>query len=437
LSGIFINCSCGSSRTLGGAFNKGSLNSIKKCGGYRPWLGEVDQKTKACGNELHVAQRGASNVYFPEIRSSIYIPQSDKSVNRKIVEILDRHWERLTRNRVNGELNKDLFEIVAEDFQVDSEELLHAANQRLEKVLDSSIDTSDDDSEEMYRRVEYDAILKELGGENQDFYVTKKNITEYSTEIQRYFKCIGLLHKLRETRALVGFTRWKSEDGKTLSEKRSELSLGGLDWLPAIIIRGEGIFFELDSESLEQWLTGNSAVNRRIDLLLRNLRNVRQERGLSEQTINPKFILLHTLAHLLINQLSFESGYGSSSLRERIYCDHEYHDMKMNGILIYTASGDSEGSLGGLVRQGLPRNLEDIITNAINSARWCSSDPVCMESKGQGPDSCNLAACHSCTLLPETSCEMGNRMLDRALITGTHDEPEIGFFSGYDQMIFL
>jgi hypothetical protein len=124
----------------------------------------------------------------------------------------------------------------------------------------------------------------------------------------------------------------------------------------------------------------------------------------------------------------------NTNLRERIYC-HVDTDLPMNGILIYTASGDSEGSLGGLVRQGNPGNLENIVTAALYSAQWCSSDPVCMESRGQGPDSCNLAACHSCCLLPETSCERGNRLLDRALIVGTLDTAEVGYFEGFEMVL--
>jgi hypothetical protein len=139
-------------------------------------------------------------------------------------------------------------------------------------------------------------------------------------------------------------------------------------------------------------------------------------------------VLLHTLAHLLINQLSFDCGYGSASLRERIYCDAEHPERPMNGLLIYTASGDSEGTMGGLVRQGQPGRLENALTRALRQATWCSSDPICTESTGQGPDSCNLAACHSCALLPETSCEEGNRLLDRALVVGTAEQPALGLF---------
>lgn len=139
--------------------------------------------------------------------------------------------------------------------------------------------------------------------------------------------------------------------------------------------------------------------------------------------------MIHTFAHLLMNQLSFECGYGSSSIRERLYCERCGESLQMKGVLIYTASGDAEGSLGGLVRQGEPGRLEDTIVSAIENARWCSSDPICIQSEGQGPDSCNLAACHNCALLPETCCEMGNRLLDRGLVVGTLDNAEIGFFN--------
>jgi len=98
-------------------------------------------------------------------------------------------------------------------------------------------------------------------------------------------------------------------------------------------------------------------------------------------------------------------------------------------FLIYTASGDSEGSLGGLVRQGKQGNLETIVYNAIENARWCSSDPICIDSHGQGPNSCNLAACHNCSLLPETCCEESNMLLDRAMLIGELDNPSIGYFN--------
>ena len=141
--------------------------------------------------------------------------------------------------------------------------------------------------------------------------------------------------------------------------------------------------------------------------------------------------MIHTFAHLMINQLCFECGYTSASLRERLFVSEDKETL-MTGLLIYTASGDTEGSMGGLVNSGRPGYLDNIIYRSLNNARWCSADPVCMDiggKSGQGPDSLNLAACHNCTLIPETSCEEFNLFLDRGLIIGTIENPELGFFS--------
>jgi hypothetical protein len=131
-----------------------------------------------------------------------------------------------------------------------------------------------------------------------------------------------------------------------------------------------------------------------------------------------------------MNRLTFECGYSSAALRERIYVSDDQNGP-MAAILIYTAAGDAEGTMGGLVRMAKPGYLEPVIRRAVESARWCSADPVCMEmgtSGGQGPDSCNLAACHNCALVPETACEEFNRFLDRALVTGMLSDPKLGFF---------
>ena len=430
LSGIVISCSCGCTRSMATAFNPDSLGGIRYCGGHRPWLGEVEDESTPCGHQLRVVQRGASNVYFPEVRSSIYLPQWEKTLDRRLVDILEKHWTYLTGGLVNGKLDSNRFEAIAELYKIDTEKLLNATAKRLEDSYSDILQQTD--SEELYRKSEYDAILSGLGGDNQDFFVTNKNVKQYGSAINN-FRSISLIHKLRETRALVGFSRLLPEDGRSLQDKKSDLALSSsIDWLPAIVVRGEGIFFEFDYNKLKQWAQRKDVVDR-ASVLIENFNRARRNRGQSERALNPHFILLHTFAHVLINQLSFECGYGSSAIRERIYCNTEDPDLSMNGILVYTASGDSEGSLGGLVRQGNPGNLESIVVSSLHSAQWCSSDPVCMQSRGQGPDSCNLAACHSCALLPETCCEEGNRLLDRALIVGTLERPEIGYFAGFDE----
>ena len=108
---------------MSGAFNEGAMNGIKVCSGFRPWLGETDDRAVPCGHELRIVQRGASNVYFPHIRSSTYLPKWGTSTKRKVVEILDRNRGRLTSSRANGELSRERFEVIAGMYNVDVEEL--------------------------------------------------------------------------------------------------------------------------------------------------------------------------------------------------------------------------------------------------------------------------------------------------------------------------
>ena len=99
---------------------------------------------------------------------------------------------------------------------------------------------------------------------------------------------------------------------------------------------------------------------------------------------HPRFLFLHSFAHALIKELTFTCGYGSSSLRERLYVDLSLN-VPMAGVLVYTASGDADGTLGGLVAQGAPGRLPRLIAEALRRATWCSNDPVCMEKARDDP----------------------------------------------------
>jgi hypothetical protein len=146
----------------------------------------------------------------------------------------------------------------------------------------------------------------------------------------------------------------------------------------------------------------------------------------------PRFVALHTLAHLLVRRLAFASGYSSASLQERIYANSDRAD-KTAGVLIYTAAGDAQGTLGGLVRLGDPSYLLPLLVAALDDADVCSNDPVCIERDRQGSSQLNLSACHGCALISETSCETGNRLLDRQLVLGGSEVP--GLLEGVLQAV--
>ena len=436
LTGITVQCSCDQRRTLGDVFrfdekDGGPLSKIGcQCKGMRPWLGDMESGSETCGQHLRVLQRGASNVYFPHVVSSLYLPLWAERVDRDIITILEEPhiWSRITSSTIAGQMHEERCRWIAEDFGVDPDKFVAAARRKLEgKPLGSANGGPAD--EEDFRRSEYQALCDGRGGEKTELYVETASVSPYDADVGRLFSRIQLVHKLRETRALAGFTRILPPDGSLASDRLQDLNLdSNIDWLPAIKVYGEGIFLEMDSHAIDIWLKRRQSIASRIGPLTAHYNAARTLRGQPQRNVTAKFVLLHTLAHVLINQLSFDCGYGSASLRERLYCDFTDPARPMHAILIYTASGDSEGTMGGLVRQGQQGRLETTLHWGLRHAAWCSSDPVCMESAGQGADNANLAACHGCCLLPETSCEEGNRLLDRALLVGTPEQPNLGFF---------
>ena len=374
---------------------------------------------------MRVVLSGATNVWFADTRSSIYIPVDNVETSRKIIQILDRHYDVLYSSRVNGEWNKDIIKHIATISNVNFEDLYAAIIEREQNSVDI-LGVNEEISEDEYRLAEYNVLRKDSGSDKQDFFSRSLPISNYNPIISNFFKSISLVYKLRETRAIVGFSR-VTPSNLPLNESKKTLWRKEQDWLPAIQVNGEGIFFEFNKEALEEWANSPEVMER-----IRPLQESYKDSffgGNADGKLRPEFVLIHTFAHLIINQVSFECGYGSSSIRERIYCEKTSDKYGMTGVLIYTASGDSEGSLGGLVRQGEPGKLEDIIINAIKNAAWCSADPVCIQSLGQGPESLNLAACHNCALLPETCCECGNRLLDRGLVVGDLIKKNTGFLA--------
>ena len=437
LSGIKVECNCGKTEAMTGSFNfdletGGALHSIGyDCSGSMPWIGRNDGRPGACGEHLRVVQRGASNVYFPLTVSSIHLPLWGENASQTINKILDnpRVWDMLVAGLEEGKyIQAARCEAVAAIYQIDAQELRETAQRKFDNT--ATLESSRLRSEEEFRRQEYEALRAGRGGETTDLMVEICDPVSYGPELAGVFDSICLVRKLRETRVLVGFSRLVPVEDPASPDLLPIAEDDTLSWLPATVVYGEGIFLELSAQGLDTW-SRRPLVSSRVSMLKEHYNRRRVERGLGEAEITAKYVLLHTFAHTLIDQLSFDCGYGSASLRERIYCDRDNPDRPMQGLLIYTASGNSEGTLGGLVRQGESDRLSAIVERAIRRAQWCSSDPVCIESAGQGTDNANLAACHGCVLLPETSCETGNRLLDRGLLVGTPGTSEMGFFAGF------
>lgn len=449
LSGQVVKCGCGAQRSLsqittaypgGSTYLSKNLNADKSitflCQGKRPWLGT--EEGEYCPGHLRGSLRSASNVYYAQVRSSIYLPRGTADVPSGLVTLLEQPPLATLIKLLSGTGTAVTPDVLRNQYP----DLVRPySGEQLEEALrivqggspDTGTETmvAGDDWETAYRRAEFNVLRTPR--DEEMLRIKEVERSAYERDIIRYFPRIMLISKLRETRALAGFTRIYPQNSQTLEELRARMwrvePTGKESWLPACIVFGEGIFLELDESLLQEWERRDGVI-RRVQPLAANYRRLQAERRLQDRSVEPRYVLLHTMAHLLINRLTFECGYSSASLKERIYmsCNPE---APMAGLLIYTAAGDSEGTMGGLVRMGKAGYLEPLIRRSLEGALWCSADPVCMEmgaSGGQGPDSCNLAACHNCALVPETACEDFNRFLDRALVIGDVKNRDLGFF---------
>ncbi|GAB3000800.1 DUF1998 domain-containing protein [Psychrosphaera aestuarii] len=409
------NPGCGASNSLADIMNEKALPI--PCSDRQPWEFKEGHE-RSCDEPLHVLQRGASNLYFPVIRSALDIPITVSSTGNPIINIIgetDDYFD-LKRALENGKekVARSYAEELAEEFDFSVEEIINAVSNNGEASREFKIPKDED-----LRLAEWEILSK---GDPRSLQTTTFKARKAKWEGEKTFGCenlikqVVLLDKLREVRAFCGFERISpSDDIIPMKDTRTKYS-----WLPACEVYGEGIFIEFNANALNEWENLESS------FITPRLHEVERRCGEMKSTFlpfpSPKFIMLHTFAHLLIRQLSFESGYSSGSIRERIYSSEG-----QAGILIYTADGDSEGSLGGLVQQGEANRLFPAIIAALETANWCSNDPVCSELDSQGVMGLNKAACHSCTLISETSCEHNNLLLDRKLLIGENGEH--GLFS--------
>jgi hypothetical protein len=446
LAGQKVKVDGGPERTLAGITNASgmdtelsrTLDSSKTpylCPGLCPWLGM--EEGEGCGRPLRGTLRSAANVYFAQIHNSIYLPRSDDTTVAEAISLMEQPPVSTFMGILTGagvtpaaaQLRKQFADLVSafSDHQLDLAIGTVCGGSGAQPQRQRAVG---DDLETGFRRQEYDTLI--ASADFDQLVLNPADPKRYAASFSRYFANVTLVHKLRETRALTGFTRVFADTDRDLADLQGMLHHTELPdkWLPAYMVFGEGVFLTLDEQRLQQW-EALPAIQQRVQPLAARYHALRQARHLRDRRLGPRYVLLHTLAHLLINRLTFECGYSTAALRERLYVS-ENRTAPMAGLLIYTAAGDSEGTLGGLVRMGKPGRLEPLLSRALTAAQWCSADPVCMEmgqSGGQGPDSLNLAACHGCCLIPETACEEFNRLLDRGLIIGPFDNPALGFFN--------
>jgi len=420
LGSLFVRCDvCGSQRSLEKIVSKDEVkNLLKKCTGRHPWIfGTVDN----CGEVPQVLQRGATNLHYPITVSALDIPETDagNAFQEYVQQVTDHsRYARLKGLKKNTEgSNAEYLEIVADAIARDVGCAIQVVLDIADADLKGTLEEGDQEGQQaldqaMLLSEEWNTITNALaqGGMTGPYFraLAEPLDPDAPKWASRAVSGILLIERLREVRAYLGFQRVKPGD----TDKTIPPDVGGpQNWVPAIEVFGEGIVLAFDFSALKSWRA--SLPTREAEELARLEAKRIDENFWFLPPVDPIFIALHSLSHLLLRRITFECGYSSSSLRERLYVDTRQEHA---GIMIYTADGDSEGSLGGLVRQGRQDRLAQSLYEAVEHGRWCSADPVCSETAGQGLGGFNRASCHACLLVSETSCTSLNTLLDRRLL---------------------
>jgi hypothetical protein len=422
ITDLWVKCrKHGPPKNLGQAFGTRNRAKLGPCDGNRPWFGDRDPHR--CEQELRVLLRGASNAYFPIVESAISIPPWSDPLQVAIGQFADDLAKVDTFAKLELLLGIVNWPELTTDF---SPEQIWDGLERRRKGVEDLPDL---------RAEEWKAFQVEPTNFNAKAEFQSRTLPVPQEAAEAVGRVVAL-ERMREVRALRGFTRIDPiPDVGDLGEvEQVQARLVGVKrtlgrWLPGVELRGEGVLLQLREDQVSRWEASAAAKNLDESHRAGQIAWFESRGVLPPEELKPaRLILLHTLAHVLIRQLALDCGYSSASLRERLYSSTQSPE-EMAGILVYTATPDSEGSLGGLVEMAKPDKLGPVFKRALESSRLCANDPLCADREGvMHGSSLNGAACHACLLVSETACELGNSHLDRNVLLGTLSGNDLAFF---------
>ena len=416
---IRIGCLCGRSLSLADAFKPGFLGA---CHGERPWL---DSREEGCTEQLHFLSRSATNTYFPQTITLISLPIYEDDLS----EAVRKHWSSL-----QSATSPDFIGILRNVPEIGAS-LVGFSNEAVFENVQRQRSALAQDTAQDPKIAEFELLAsgKAVIGEDKPSQpLFAETLPTSGTDPLGLVESTVAVHRLQAVTCLYGFTRL--EPAPTMQDEHLEdvrIAAEGAplseraDWLPAMEQKGEGVFIKVRAEKIAAWLERKDVKTRGEQLREGALRHEVQY-GVKQPFPELPYTLLHTLSHALMDEIALSCGYPISSLRERVYAIRgDSSSPDRFGILIYTASAGAQGTLGGLTESAW--RISELIEAALDRLRLCSNDPVCAEHDPSiaGDERALLgAACHSCLLAPETSCEARNSFLDRALLIATIAESE-------------
>jgi hypothetical protein len=403
------------------AFGRDNQKNMPACRGRRPHLRDFDQKGCEVAHVQPILQ-GASNSWFPVMISALSVPQAEDKL-ALLVEANSVAFEGMdSPNMIAYARRQGLLKDFGKHTDADIWEAVEKKRQGGDRGQDEPADLKSPEW----------AVFSNPSPA-QESKVFKLKAAEPPDDFTKYFEKIVIVEKLREVRALIGFTRIESpRDFDTPldvpPDRRMRLSRRDPTWVPASETRGEGIFFQFSEPEVEEWVKMRKKYNGEFFEGHKRWRTSKNIPNPESGYPGLRFILLHTFAHAVIRQLAVECGYTTASLSERIYSRSPDDGEPMAGVLIYTSASDSEGTLGGLCALGEPVKLNRHLHQALDKISLCASDPLCAEHDPGSGDKLHGAACHACSFLPETCCERGNKYLDRSVLVKTLERDDLAFF---------
>ncbi|MGD9947648.1 MAG: DrmB family protein [Desulfobulbus sp.] len=418
---LWVKCdACGASKQLAKAFGKSGQENLPACRGRNPHLDKFDAD---CNEQPRAVLLGATNSWFPITLSVLAIPLEKNQLSQLILD----GWDYFADADSVEEI-KIIVKTLAKTNSLPGIDKYQADEIWLTVQDRKDGNATEIVSEGDIKGPEWDVLISPNPPTDWPHFLSSK--VARPEAYKDVLDSVLLLERLREVNALIGYTRVEAPEESADEDERppmADLCKGSPSWVPAGEVHGEGIFLRFKEKAISDW-EKLEAVKRRNQKIEQGHRGWRNARGLDPEVGYPgiRYTMLHTFAHLLIRELALECGYNAASIRERIYAGTG--DSPMAGILVYTAAADSDGTLGGLVDLGKPENLGRLIEQALNRATVCSSDPLCSEHNPSDDRSLHAASCHACAFVAETSCERGNRYLDRALLVETFECKEAAFF---------
>lgn len=445
-----IRCqTCGAVRPMNEAQGEIGRTKLPYCRGRHPHLGRFD--AGGCDAEARLMLLGASNLWFPATQSIIVMPGAEaptpRSTGFQIVETIGERRFAVYRE----DLSK-----IREELELSDSGLANLSDDDLAAAIAALDDDEEDFDQQRQSMEDFDPIsLLEPEWHYLARPLDKPRVHDTQSGlvlsrpaggVDERLKELGvtLVHavdKLRKVNALVGFTRIDDmERAEGLGHRLVPLTRTRRpSWTVATEDRGEGMFLQFDEERISRWeraICKSEIFEAHIAAHERNYLARLSDTAKAEDHLKrfqpPRYWLLHTVAHVLIREMAMASGYSAASISERIYAWPKSDNRSpAAGILLITTASDSDGTLGGLVQQSTRRELERTLSAALRKARRCSSDPVCAHRTPQDPeDFLHGAACHTCAMASETSCERANRFLDRRFLVDLPGASGYGFFDG-------